>query len=182
MWQKASENLINCKYSNIDKITGKRDNEIKVLSLNIRSLNKTFSKLIDMQSSLTKFDIQCFNETSCSTDKLPFGVSELEIEGFHTPYLQNPARTSNKGGGLAIYVNKKFCKSATSITIMSDLCHNTSANLGEHFFIEIDTGNKCKNVIIGNHYRSPSVDPSVFLEILDKNLTLLEKHKNKTIR
>ncbi len=35
---------------------------------------------------------------------------------------------------------------------------------GEHFYIEIDTGHKRKNVVIGNIYRSSSFSPEKFVE------------------
>ena len=51
----------------------------------------------------------CFNETSCDTNKLPNGKVDILLDGFHPPKTRSPTRSSNKGGGLAIYVNKSLC-------------------------------------------------------------------------
>ena len=61
-----------------------------------------------MKQELLKFDVLCLNETSTAVEELPFGGMELEIDGFHAPFVQNPIRASARGGGLAIYVNKQF--------------------------------------------------------------------------
>ena len=35
-----------------------------------------------------KFDVLCFNETSCKLDNLANGSDDLLIEGFHYPIIQ----------------------------------------------------------------------------------------------
>ena len=74
--------------------------------MNIRSLNGKITEIRDNVSHYAKFDVLCLNETNCDPKNLPFGGNELELEGFHAPILQAPARSSGKGGGLAIYIKK----------------------------------------------------------------------------
>lgn len=176
-----TENLLNCNYTQLPHIKPSRPNECKIISYNIRSLKKHIDKLNDINHQLTKFDIVCVNETSTATEDLPFGISELTIDGFHTPIVQNPIRNSAKGGGLAIYVNQKFVKTETSIKILNSLCAHDKIEEGEHLYIEIDTGQNKKNVVIGNMYRSPSTPPEKFIQKVTSNLEILKKHDNKFI-
>jgi len=121
----------------------------------------------------------CFNETCCSTEKLPFGGTELELEPFHPPLIQSPARESNRGGGLIIYINKKLC-SIDSFKILNNLSENDDFSHGEFLFVEITRQNN-KNIVVGNMYRSPSSDPCHFIGTLEQKLELLKKHKNKHV-
>ena len=178
-WGTCSNLLNNCKYKKPCEINKSRDYEIKIFSINIRSLN---NKIADIRESIihySKFDVLCFNETNCDPKKLPFDGNELELEHFHKPFLQSPARSSGKGGGLAIYVNKRLA-ARSDITIMSDLSFNNDLNNGEFLTIEIKIKNR-KNIIISNMYRSPSGKPESFLEKLDQTLQKLSRHRNKHI-
>ena len=180
-WQSVSDNLANCKYEKLSDIKTSRDNELKILSLNVRSLKKALPRLQDIDTHLNKFDILCFNETCCKIDTLPFGKQQLRIDGFNLPIIQEPVRASGRGGGLAIYVSKKICSDSSKITIHRDLSCSENINDGEHLYIEIDMGHKMKNIIIGNFYRSPSAHPNNFLNKHKNNLENLAKHKNKII-
>ena len=181
-WQSVSSNLNNCKFENLSEIKTSRPGELKIMSLNVRSLKKAFPRLKDMEHThLSKFDILCFNETSCRTSELPFGVQEIILDGFHEPIIQEPARASGLGGGLAIYVSKKLCIDSTKISICENLSSSENFEHGEHLYIEIDMGSKTKNIIIGNLYRSPSGRLIDFQEKHKDNLEKLEKHKDKII-
>ena len=180
-WQSVSENLNNCKYEKLNDVKASRKNELKILSLNIRSLNTAFPRLQDISTHLNKFDCLSFNESGCKTDSLPFGTKALTIDGFHTPIIQDPTRSSGRGGGLIIYVNKKLCADPTKISVCSDLCSRDDVTSGEHLYIEIDMGHHTKNIIIGSLYRSPSHHPENFLNKHKENLENLKQHKNKTI-
>ena len=181
-WQSVSSNLNNCKFETMTEIKTSRPDELKLLSLNVRSLKKAFTSLKDMEHThLNKFDILCFNETACKIHELPFGAQEIKIDGFHEPIIQDPARISGLGGGLAIYVNKKLCTDSSKIHICENLCSSDNVEHGEHLYIEIDMGNKTKNIIIGNLYRSPNGRLADFLEKHKANLEKLSKHKDKII-
>ena len=109
----------------------------------------------------TNFDILCFNETNCNMNSLPFEGRELALEGFHEPILQAPARTSSKGGGLAIYVNKNFANAVD--IIVRELVENSSPQGGEFLVIEIKNA-RTRNTIICNYYRSPNSDVAKFID------------------
>ena len=82
-WAPCSNILENCKYYELEKIPCSRAHELKVLSLNIRSINDKVCSIRDDINHYSKFDILCFNETCCSIDRLPFGGKELELEPFY---------------------------------------------------------------------------------------------------
>ena len=177
-WSFCSHLLNNCNYIEPSEIKQGRDSEIKIFSLNIRSLKDKIPTIIENIDHFSKFDVLCFNETNCSILKLPFGGRELELASFHPPIIQSPARNSSRGGGLVIYLNKKFC-SINDYKILSSISSNSNPSQGEFLFIEITR--RGKNIIIGNMYRSPSFDPNSFLDQLDSKLEILRRHKNKQI-
>ena len=174
-----SKNLKKCKYTNIAKFSTMQD-EFGILSLNVRSLKSNFHKLKAVEHTLTKFDVICLQETNIDPTSL-FSPHFYDLEGFHPPLLQRPVRDSGKGGGLAIYINKKSFE-ADAFDLVPEISDCTSTETGELQFIEIKTGNKSKNIIIGNFYRFPSHKPDLFCE---KISTILEsfnhKNRNKTI-
>ena len=177
-WSNFSNLLDTCDYYNFTDIQASRNYELKVLSLNIRSLNDKISNLRENIENYSKFDVLCFNETNCNPENLPFKGDELLLENFHKPFTQSPARSSNRGGGLAIYVNKNLV-SESNCKLMSNLSYNSDPQKGEFMFLEIKT--KFKTIIICNMYRSPSGDVSSFLSELDTRISALRSHKNKTI-
>ena len=81
---------------------------------------------------------------------------------------------------MAIYVsNTKFTE--TAINILTEISEGETPENGEFLFIEIDTGPKDKNIIIGNTYRSPAHKPDLFIENLNTKITALRKNNNKHI-
>lgn len=177
-WSAHSEMLNNCNYVPFNKVSNSRPSELKVLSLNIRSLYKNINEIRDRLEQFSKFDVVCFNETSCKPEDLPFGGTELGLDNFHPPILQSPTRTSGRGGGLAIYINKTFCADS-DLKVLNQLSENSDVANGEHLFVEITR--KSKNIVIGNMYRSPSESPSTFVNILEQKLSILHAHRNKHI-
>lgn len=178
-WDSCSNLLNNCKYHEFSDIKTSRSTELKVLSLNIRSINDKIKLIKDDIVNFSKFDILCFNETCCSNESLPFGGDELLLEPFHPPSVQSPARASNRGGGLIIYVNKNLCFE-NDVKNMVPLSDNTDYQTGEFLFIEITRPNE-KNIIIGNMYRSPQSAPNNFINSLEQKLGTLKRHSNKLI-
>ena len=87
-----------------------KSNELKVLSLNIRSLSKNIQGIKNEIEHYQKFDVLCFNETNCTIEKFPNGINDILLDGFHDPIIQAPIRTTGRGGGLAIYINKNVCE------------------------------------------------------------------------
>ena len=49
-------------------------------------------KLRDNINEYQKFDILWVNECNLIKEKIPNGLNDILLEGFHEPILQNPAR------------------------------------------------------------------------------------------
>ena len=177
-WSKCSNLLNNCKYYEFSEVQKSRNYELKILSLNIRSLKDKISKLNENSDEYSKFDVLAFNEINLDPQNLTFGVSELTLNGFHPPFIQAPARASNKGGGLAIYVNKSLT-TVSNCKVLSELSSNADPNKGEFLFLEIKT--KYKTIIVCNMYRSPSGDVNSFISELDTRLQALQSRRNKMV-
>ena len=171
--------LNNCRYYEPREIKQSKDFELKIHSHNIRSLSNKITELRENLPYYSKFDVLCFNETNCNPETLPFKGSELELENFHPPFVQAPARESNLGGGLAIYVNKSLCD-LSNIVIKDDISGARDATIGEFQTIEI-TFNGRKNAIICNYYRSPRGNLQSFMDKLDDMHEKLIRHRNKII-
>ena len=113
-------------------------------------------------------------------NKLPNGINDILLDGFHDPILQEPVRSSGRGGGLAIYINKRVCdaENIESFAPNPDI-ENTS---GEFQFVKI---HNCKGFnktkIIANVYRSPSRSVDNFNKLLDTVLRNLDRHSRKHI-
>ena len=178
-WNEISDFLIKCKYKQLKHVTVPKNNELNVLSLNIRSLNKNVQIINDNAFEFQKYDVLCFNETNCNLDKLPNGIDDLNIEGFHPPIIQAPARSSCRGGGLATYVNKRVCSAEECVKL--DIVPETVTD-GEFLFLKIvNCKSSNKSVIIGNIYRSPSRKPCQFIESFEAILHKLTRHSNKHV-
>ena len=108
-WNEISEILTNCKYQELKNVKTSKPDELKVFALNIRSLVKNITNFREDIDDFVKYDILCLNETNCKIDKLPNGIKDIALDGFYEPIIQEPVRKTGKGGGLAIYVNKRVC-------------------------------------------------------------------------
>ena len=179
VWNDISESLINCNYKKPNNVVFPKNTELNVLSLNIRSLHRNLAVIADNIKDYQKYDVVCFNETNCNFDNLANGIDDLEIEGFHPPIFQAPARSTCRGGGLATYINKRLC----TVDDIELLCNIPEPSPdGEFLFLKIK---QCKNVnktvIIGNVYRSPSRKPNKFNELFGSVLQKLGRHNKKHI-
>ena len=184
VWTEIADQLNKCKYTEAKNIKTAKSNELKIMSLNIRSLNKSIDHIRENLNDFDKFDILCFCETNCNVDNLPNGTNDILIEGFYSPYTLNPHRNSNKGGGLAIYVNRRVC-GEEDLELLNLELDTPSSSACEHLFMKINikltTSNHKKTYIIGNFYRSPSTKPDQFLDKLENILSKLDRHRNKQI-
>jgi len=175
-----SDKLIRCTYRSPKQIPWPGDDELGILSLNIRSIHKNLDKIIDDITSYAKYDVISLNETNCNISKLANGLDDLLIEGFHPPIYQAPIRKSCKGGGLLTYVNKRVCSSSDDIENLS--MHQDPSLYGEFLITKIRS---CKNlnntVLLVNVYRSPSSNSSKFIESFDEILSKLRSHGRKQI-
>ena len=176
-----SKNLRKCKYSFLKDYNQSNSKEFNILSLNIRSLKSNFLKLTDEIEQLQKFDAICLCETNIDPSESIMGNHDLyNLPGFNAPIFQKPARMSNKGGGLAIYINSNTFNE-DCIKIMENISTAASPDSGEFLFIEINTGHKNKNIILGNMYRSPSHNSQNFIDKLSEIYINLDKNMHKNI-
>ena len=76
---RISEILVSCKYQHPDNIKTPSNREIKILSLNVRSLVKNISNFREEIETFSKFDLICLNETNCKISNLPNGLDDIEI-------------------------------------------------------------------------------------------------------
>ena len=176
-FSRASELLVNCRYKQPSVISPPRDSELSTFSLNIRTLVNKIEKLRDNIALYEKFDVLLFNETNCIKEKLPNGISDVTLPGFHDPILQNPIRRTGKGGGLAIYVNKRACNDADNIVPFIPYSEPEN-NSGEFQFVKLQEckGHR-KTVILGNVYRSPSNRPEKFNKYYEMILQKLNSNR-----
>ena len=180
MWHDVSEFLVNCTYKQPSPNNEPKELELDILSLNIQTLNSKIGSLRENLANIEKHDIICLQETNCIVDKLPNGINDLLLEGFHEPQVTKPNRPSGRGGGLAIYVNKRVCDDTNieSLNINPEP-ENTS---GEFQFIKIkECKGTNKTVIIGNVYRSPKRKPDSFNSLFDSVLQKLNRNAKKLI-
>ena len=179
-----SEQLNNCRYITPQNVPPARSDELKILSLNIRSLPKHIGHLRENIDHFRKFDVICLNETNCDPSTLANGINDITLDGFHIPFTKKPNRTSNRGGGLTIYVNVRVCDEQNLELLEIPIeTHQNSAPF-ECLFLQIKlklSNNDHKSYIIGNFYRSPSINPSLSLDQFDDILGKLDRHKNKHI-
>ena len=180
LWNDISNFLVNCKYQQLSNVGKSKENEMKILSLNIRSLVSKISDIRDEINNYSKFDVICFNETGCQLSKLANGMPDLFLEGFHQPIIQDPVRKSGRGGGLAIYVNSRVCED-TEIDII-DTGLEKASYAGEFLVVRI---RHCKgsneSKIICNIYRSPSHKEPDFFALQDAVLEKLNRFSSKHV-
>ena len=179
-FNELSELLVNCNYKQATTVKAPTEQELSIFSLNIQTITKKIDELRENIALYKNFDVLLFNETNCKFDKLPNGKNDLKLDGFYEPFIQDPFRTTGKGGGLIIYVNKQVCEedNIKCITPYSEPDNSS----GEFQFIKlIDCKGSRKTIILGNVYRSPSCKPHKFNELFNTILQKLgnNKYSNK---
>ena len=176
-FSQVSEVLINCRYKQPSIIAPPNEFQLSTLSLNIRTLINKIDKLRENIDFYEKFDVLLFNETNLIKEKLTNGISDISLPGFHDPIVQNPLRASGKGGGLAIYVNKRVCDDEDNIEPFTPY-HEPENNSGEFQFIKLkECKGHRKTVILGNVYRSPSNKPEKFNKLYDSIMQKLDSNR-----
>ena len=180
VWNNVSELLTSCQYKQQKHVKASTKNQLKVFTLNIRSLVKNIDHLRDNIATYQKYDVICLNETNLNFSKLPNGMNDITLDGFHEPIVQDPIRKSGRGGGLIMYINKNVVD-ADKIEFFQPNPEPTNA-CGEFQFVKI---HQCKGFnrtkIIANVYRSPSRNVKSFNDLLDKILYKLDRHSRKHI-
>ena len=172
----------NCKYltvkeynENVAKSSSKQ-NQLKLLHVNIRSLPKHITNISNLiyNDFDTSLDVICFSETKLE-DPEPTGSndsniinSNFDLDNVQLPgydFVHNPSATN--AGGTGIYVSQLY-----SVIKRPDLNIQIEGEC-EACFIEIVVDKQCgKNVIVGSLYRHPhdNFDEffSAFAKIVEK--------------
>ena len=181
VWSDVSDILVNCKYKIMKEIETPDDNNLYIFSLNVQHLRNKIDKIREDIEKYKNYDILCFNECNLKLKTLPHGIDDILLDGFHKPLLQEPIRASGRGGGLAIYVNKRVCDDEDDIKTFNPNPEplNTA---GEFQFIKIkNCKTSRKTIIIGNVYRSPSRKPDAFVSLYESVLQNLHKYSKKKL-
>ena len=76
-WAEIADLMHRCNYKEAINIKHTLPNELRVLSLNIRSLPKNIEKLRENIDHIQKFDILCFSETNCDIENLPNNYNDI---------------------------------------------------------------------------------------------------------
>ena len=182
-WNGLSDLLLRCEYKLQLNVKQAKENELKIFSLNVRSLYKNITVFREEIDTYKKYDILSFNETNCIIDKLPNGLADILLDGFHEPIVQDPARISGRGGGLVLYVNKRVCSPEQIENFIPNYEVNAADNMsGEFQFVKIHNCKGYKHTkLIVNVYRSPSKKIDNFTNLLDNVLKSLDRHARKHI-
>ena len=180
-WNDLSDQLQRCEYKQPLHVKPATFNELKILSLNVRSLHNGIDKFREEIETYSNFDVLSFNETNCTFKKLPNGVTDIILENFHEPILQDPIRKTGRDGGLALYINKKVCDQEQIESFRPKFEGDGDPN-GEFQFVKIhDCKKSNKTKLLVNVYRSPSRNVDNFVELLDNVLRSLDRHSRKHI-
>ena len=181
VWSEISDFLISCNYKNMTYSSKDTppDTELNIFSLNVQHLYNKIDHFREDIDYYQNFDLLCLNECNLKKDMLPNGTSDLLLEGFHEPIIQEPIRASGKGGGLTIYVNKRVCDEDDIEEF--DPNPEPANTCGEFQFLKVkNCKGSNKTVVIGNVYRSPARNPENFNSLLENILHTLNRHvKNK---
>ena len=128
-----------------DDINFQPSNELTMMTFNIRSIKKNFNNFEQLLSRFkSKIHIICLTETWLKESD---NIKDFEIEGYHTPQMQN--RSDNlHGGGVMTYIHKDIQNHKTVKTL------SFNDNFNNCLATEIQINNK--NITILNIYRSPN--------------------------
>lgn len=134
----------NCTYLTPDQFNessqSSKENELSIINVNIRSLNKNFDKLKEcLKATNHNFTIIGLSETHLKEKPSDY----YSIPGYNFEFKN---RVNREKGGVGIYVRQ-----SVNYKLRSDLCHATP-NV-ETCFIEIEQDN-AKNIIVGVVYRA----------------------------
>ena len=145
------------------------ENSFSVYHINIRSLNKNFDKLLEFLSIMkNEFDIIAISETWCNDHNIH--INSLYQIPNYTP-IHQIRKTSNKGGGLVLYITKTITFNAL------EKLSNNNKHI-ESLSVEIIRKNQ-KNIILSCIYRPPRGDPNI---LTSKIKELAERKKFKLVR
>lgn len=156
----------NCKYFTENDFNNSVESQGKfsVIHFNSRSMYANFNTIKEyLQQLLHPFSIIAVSETWFNDDK---GI-DFELNDYNLNYVN---RTNKSGGGVAIYVNKKY-----KYRILENMTVTINDML-ECLSIEI-INEKKKNCIVSCLYRSPGSCVEMFTNWMEKTFSLISNKK-----
>ena len=154
------------EYNINDFNTINKPDMFSIIHTNIRSLSKNFDNLVIFLKLLNR-NLSCIgiSETWLSD------ISPIDTFSIPNYYFLCKSRTSRRGGGVGIYVNKTYnYKERTDLSIFDD-------GIFESIFVEIETNN-FEKTLIGVIYRPPEYSNiDLFNEYIQIILHKLSKTK-----
>ena len=159
---------LNCQYycSPLACNSSTANNNLNIIHLNVRSIlsdTKFEDFNVFISRSKVKWHVICLSESWLTDDMTPL----RQLEGY-TGYFKN--RKDKTGGGVAIYVCNKYIKHSSEIII--------NENRLETLFVKCQLSPSIC-FIIGQIYRPPSLENSVFMNELNSCLEIVDQ-MNKT--
>ena len=148
-----------------------KDDVIKVLSLNVQSLNAKIDQLrifLQMLQGSCDLDIICLQETWLSESS---DISHLQLDGYT---LISKGKLCSAHGGVAIFLNCKYSYDVLSV--------QSNSNCWDGIFLEIELENR--KLIVGNIYRPPRnliENYSTFCDELNDVLSAFNRCRHEVI-
>ena len=138
---------------------------LSVIHLNVRSLPKN-KNLIEERIRLlhSNIDVIGITETKLNSNNCKYII----IKGYNFVNINS----SSNAGGVALFINDRF-----KFTVLPEL--STTNDLCETAFIEVNTKNSKKGVVIGVVYRHPRPNINLFQEHFLRILGTLSLKKHK---
>ena len=153
----VSKNLCQCNYFDTDSQCFRNlKNQLFLLHVNIRSLQKNFESFLDFLQTFEKLpDLICVSETKLKS--LP--LRNLSIPNYEFYFSNSPTNAD----GVAIYISKHF------------IVHNTSKQLigitgCEDLWLKFGDRTNHSQYLVGSIYRHPSSNCANFIEAFNDSL------------
>ena len=158
-----------CVYLDLDESNTRiREYKLNVLHLNIRSLNKNKSDLLQLLEDLAQKDINVDFILLCETMLHDSNSYLIDLPGYHHIIK---SRDSKLGGGLAIYYK-------TSIDLISNVCFCLNDSI-EYLLCDFKVNGI--DYLIGEMYRIPNSKIETFDMGIDEMLCFVNKYKRVII-
>ena len=157
------------EYNINDFNTINKPDMFSIIHTNIRSLSKNFDNLVIFLKLLNR-NLSCIGRSETWLSD----ISPIDTFSIPNYYFLCKSRTSRRGGGVGIYVNKTYnYKERTDLSIFYD-------GIFESIFVEIETNN-FEKTLIGVIYRPPEYSNiDLFNEYIQIILHKLSKTKIPT--
>ena len=152
----AFNHVKSCSYYDTPSLIPRlNSNELFLLHINIRSLQKNFDDLVNLISQFTVLpDIICITETRLKNNPL----INISIPGYD--FVK--ANTSSLAGGVGMYVSSKL-----NFEVIAE--NTLNANY-EDIWVCVENIKTSKKILVASIYRHPFSDTALFVESLNNKI------------